>query len=163
MINAVVPWFGSKRTLAAEIVRQLGPHRAYWEPCCASLAVLLAKPPTAHETVSDLHGDVINLPVGEQGQEVPVGVTAPALFRNVEDKERDKQPMITDTLEQVFMQPSPCGKLFILSQKTDPRLGLSGAMINYIVRPSDIKSVSFVGRMPERLVQPEGSRILTPQ
>ncbi|MGE3807696.1 MAG: DNA adenine methylase, partial [Gemmataceae bacterium] len=39
----------------------LGPHRAYWEPFCGSLAVLLAKPRTAHENVNDLHGELTNL------------------------------------------------------------------------------------------------------
>ncbi len=60
-VNALAPWFGSKRTLAPEIVRQLGPHAAYWEPFCGSCSVLLAKPPCTMETVNDLHGDLINL------------------------------------------------------------------------------------------------------
>ncbi len=60
-INAIAPWFGSKRGLAAAIVAQLGPHRGYWEPFCGSMSVLLAKPTCASETVSDLHGDLINL------------------------------------------------------------------------------------------------------
>lgn len=60
-ITAIVPYFGGKRSLAAEIVRRLGPHRAYWEPFCGSMAVLLAKPRSAMETVNDLNGDLINL------------------------------------------------------------------------------------------------------
>lgn len=60
-ITALVPYFGGKMTLAAEIVRQLGPHRAYWEPFCGSMAVLLAKPPSSMETVNDLYADLINL------------------------------------------------------------------------------------------------------
>lgn len=60
-ITAVAPWFGSKCTLAPEIVRQLGPHRYYLEPFCGSLAVLLAKEPSANETVCDLHGALTNL------------------------------------------------------------------------------------------------------
>jgi DNA adenine methylase len=60
-ITAIAPWFGSKRTLAPEIVRQLGPHRSYWEPFCGSMAVLLEKPECSSETVNDLHGDLINL------------------------------------------------------------------------------------------------------
>lgn len=60
-ITAIAPWFGGKRTLAPEIVRELGEHRAYWEPFCGSMAVLLAKPPSSLETVNDLHGDLINL------------------------------------------------------------------------------------------------------
>jgi DNA adenine methylase len=60
-IGALAPWFGSKRTLAPKIVEAIGPHRAYWEPFCGSMAVLLAKPKCRMETVSDLHGDLINL------------------------------------------------------------------------------------------------------
>lgn len=60
-IRAIVPWFGSKRVLAPRIVEQLGPHRAYWEPFCGSMAVFLAKKECSSETVNDLHGDLINL------------------------------------------------------------------------------------------------------
>lgn len=60
-ITTLAPWFGGKRTLAPRIVAELGPHSAYWEPFCGGLAVLLAKPPSSHETVNDLHGDLINL------------------------------------------------------------------------------------------------------
>ena len=60
-IKALAPWFGSKRNLAPEIVRELGKHRKYDEPFCGSAAVLLAKEPATCETVNDLHGDLINL------------------------------------------------------------------------------------------------------
>lgn len=60
-ITAIAPWFGSKRTLAPRIVEALGPHRAYWEPFCGSMAVLLAKDVCTMETVNDLHGDLVNL------------------------------------------------------------------------------------------------------
>lgn len=60
-IKAICPWFGGKRTLAPRIVAELGEHRAYWEPFCGSMAVLLAKPLASMETVNDLHGDLINL------------------------------------------------------------------------------------------------------
>lgn len=60
-VTAIVPWFGSKRTLAPRIVEALGPHKAYWEPFCGSLAVLLAKEPATMETACDIHGDLINL------------------------------------------------------------------------------------------------------
>ncbi|MCI0421333.1 MAG: hypothetical protein L0312_19255 [Acidobacteria bacterium] len=39
-ITAIAPWFGSKRTMAPEIVRQLGPHQFYLEGCAGSMAVL---------------------------------------------------------------------------------------------------------------------------
>jgi site-specific DNA-adenine methylase len=60
-IRAIAPWFGGKRTMAQDIVAELGPHTAYVEPFCGSLAVLLAKPPAQSEVVSDLHGDLTNL------------------------------------------------------------------------------------------------------
>lgn len=60
-ITAILPYFGGKRNLAGRIVAELGPHRAYWEPFCGSMAVLLAKPECRMETVSDMNGDVCNL------------------------------------------------------------------------------------------------------
>jgi len=60
-IGAIAPWFGGKRTLAPVIIEELGKHRAYWEPFCGSMAVLMAKPTCRQETVVDLHGDLINL------------------------------------------------------------------------------------------------------
>jgi DNA adenine methylase len=59
--TAILPYYGGKRLLAGTILRQLGPHKAYWEPFCGSLAVLLAKPASPHEHVNDLHGDLVNL------------------------------------------------------------------------------------------------------
>ncbi|HZZ80973.1 MAG TPA: DNA adenine methylase [Gemmataceae bacterium] len=60
-IKAIAPWFGGKRTLAPEIVKQLGKHTQYFEPFCGSMAVLFAKEPSQKETVNDLHGDLVNL------------------------------------------------------------------------------------------------------
>jgi DNA adenine methylase len=60
-ITALAPWFGSKRSLAPEIVQELGNHSSYFEPFCGSMSVLLAKPKSHHENVNDLHGDLINL------------------------------------------------------------------------------------------------------
>jgi DNA adenine methylase len=60
-VTALAPWFGSKRTLAARIVAELGEHRAYWEPFCGGMAVLLAKPPCRHEIVNDLNRDLVNV------------------------------------------------------------------------------------------------------
>ncbi len=60
-ITAIAPWFGSKRTMAPEIVRQLGSHSYYFEACAGSMAVLFAKPLSEHETVCDLHGGLTNL------------------------------------------------------------------------------------------------------
>jgi len=77
-IKALAPWFGGKRTLAPTIVEELGPHRAYWEPFCGSMAVLLAKPQSRQETVVDLHGDLINLARVIQSRD-----TSAALYRKL--------------------------------------------------------------------------------
>jgi DNA adenine methylase len=60
-INAIAPWFGSKRNLAPTIIAELGEHSAYWEPFCGSMAVVLVKPRSQQETVNDLHGDLVTL------------------------------------------------------------------------------------------------------
>lgn len=49
-----VPYFGGKIILGPAIAALLPEHRHYVEPYCGSLAVLLAKPPSPHETVNDL-------------------------------------------------------------------------------------------------------------
>lgn len=60
-IKAILPYFGGKRTMAPDIVVELGKHTQYFEPFCGSMAVLFAKEPSQKETVNDLHGDLINL------------------------------------------------------------------------------------------------------
>lgn len=60
-IRAIAPWAGSKRRLAPAIVEEIGPHRAWWDLCCGSMAVTLAKPPSTMETCVDMHGDLVNL------------------------------------------------------------------------------------------------------
>jgi DNA adenine methylase len=69
MIAALAPWYGSKRTLAPTIVEQLGPHHAYWEPFCGSLAVLLSKPPVTYELANDLHRELTNLALALQDRD----------------------------------------------------------------------------------------------
>lgn len=78
-ITAIAPWFGSKRTMAPIIVRELGEHTHYLEPLCGSMAVLLAKAQSRIETVNDLHGDVINLARVIQSDEL-----APQLFERLQ-------------------------------------------------------------------------------
>lgn len=60
-IGAIAPWFGGKRTMADDVVCELGKHTQYFEPFCGAMAVLFAKQPSQKETVNDLHGDLINL------------------------------------------------------------------------------------------------------
>jgi DNA adenine methylase len=47
-------YFGGKTSIADRIAALLPPHGHYVEPYCGSLAVLLARAPSPHETVSDL-------------------------------------------------------------------------------------------------------------
>ncbi len=60
-IKAIAPWFGGKRTMAPDIVAELGKHAMYVEPFCGSMAVLFAKDESSHEIANDLHGHLINL------------------------------------------------------------------------------------------------------
>lgn len=78
-IKALAPWFGGKRTLASDIIRQLGKHTQYFEPFCGSMAPLLEKEPSQKETVNDLHGDLINLARVCQGME-----TGPQLYERLQ-------------------------------------------------------------------------------
>ena len=143
---------GSKKTKFSEAVQS-------WLPYCG-------RPVSVHLRfqllMMDWAGDVIDFPIDDQGHMVPLGIATPALFRDVESKQHERGPMVTDTLERVFMQPAPCGKRLILLHKTEPKLGLSGAAIGYVVHPRDINSVSFVDRMPETIARPRGSGIITP-
>lgn len=74
-IKALAPWFGGKRSMAQRIVAELGEHRAYWEPMAGGFSILFNKPHVAHETLNDLHGDIINLARVVQSDEL-----APRLF-----------------------------------------------------------------------------------
>lgn len=54
-----IPYFGGKMTTGPAIASLLPAHTHYVEPYCGSLAVLMAKPRSAHETVNDLDGDLM--------------------------------------------------------------------------------------------------------
>lgn len=61
-MNVIKPpftYFGGKCRIAAQIAALLPPHGHYVEPFAGSLAVLLAKPRSAHETVNDLDGSLM--------------------------------------------------------------------------------------------------------
>ena len=77
-ITALAPWYGSKRTLAKTIIGEIGDHRAYVEPFCGSMAVLLSKPQVTIEVVNDLHADLINLARVLKSRSL-----APAFYRRV--------------------------------------------------------------------------------
>ena len=54
-----VAYYGSKATIAEQIVRHLPEHEHYVEPFAGSLAVLFAKPPSKLETVNDLDRELV--------------------------------------------------------------------------------------------------------
>jgi DNA adenine methylase len=53
-VKPPIPYFGGKITIGPAIAALLPAHSHYVEPYCGSLAVLLAKTPSDHETVNDL-------------------------------------------------------------------------------------------------------------
>lgn len=58
-VRPPMPYFGGKMQLASSIAALLPGHQHYVEPFCGSLAVLLAKRPSAMETVNDIDGDLM--------------------------------------------------------------------------------------------------------
>lgn len=58
-LRSPILYFGGKTTLGPKIAQMLPPHLHYVEPFAGSLAVLLAKPRSPHETVNDLDGAVM--------------------------------------------------------------------------------------------------------
>jgi DNA adenine methylase len=58
-VKPPLTYYGGKTLLAPRIAGMLPEHRHYVEPFGGSLAVLLAKEPAPHETVSDRDGDLI--------------------------------------------------------------------------------------------------------
>lgn len=60
-ITALLPWYGSKRTLAPRIIAELGHHTVYVEPFCGSMAVFLQKPRCNIEVVNDLNEKLIDM------------------------------------------------------------------------------------------------------
>jgi DNA adenine methylase len=59
-VKPPITYFGGKTAIADRIVALLPPHEHYVETHCGSLAVLLAKPPSAMETVNDLDQHLMN-------------------------------------------------------------------------------------------------------
>ena len=53
-------YFGSKWTIAPQIIKYFPPHKHYVDACGGSAAVLLRKRPSAIETFNDLDSNVVN-------------------------------------------------------------------------------------------------------
>lgn len=54
-----MPYFGSKQTIARQVISLFPDHGHYVEPYCGSLSVLLAKPRSTMETANDLHAGLM--------------------------------------------------------------------------------------------------------
>ena len=60
-LKAPFPYFGGKRTIAADVWTRLGTVKQYIEPFCGSAAMLLAAPrPATLEVVCDMNGFIAN-------------------------------------------------------------------------------------------------------
>ena len=59
--GGMLPYFGSKREMAPEIIGHFRPHDVYYEPFLGGAAVLFQKPPARQEAVTDRNPDVMNL------------------------------------------------------------------------------------------------------
>ena len=59
--STLLSYIGGKNRLAQRIIEILPPHRTYVEPFFGGGQVLLRKPPSRVEAVSDLDGDLINV------------------------------------------------------------------------------------------------------
>ncbi|MGL5825386.1 MAG: DNA adenine methylase [Nocardioides sp.] len=58
-VRPPMPYSGGKQGIGHRIAATFPAHDHYLEPYAGALSVLLAKPPAAMETVSDLNGDLI--------------------------------------------------------------------------------------------------------
>ncbi len=79
-IRSLAPWFGGKRTLAADICEELGPHTQYFEPFAGGLSIIFTKQKSQKETVCDLHGDITNL-----ARVVSIEESAAVLYRRLQE------------------------------------------------------------------------------
>lgn len=59
MSTSVMAYYGSKNSIAEQIVALMPDHRGYIEPFAGSLSVLLSKAPSPFECVNDLDGNLM--------------------------------------------------------------------------------------------------------
>ncbi|MEO6326235.1 MAG: DNA adenine methylase [Thermoanaerobaculia bacterium] len=59
-MRSPVPWMGSKRRLAPEIIKRIPEHVCYVEPFAGSASILFAREPSKSEVLNDINGDLVN-------------------------------------------------------------------------------------------------------
>jgi len=127
-LKAIAPWLGGKRTIGPEIVRELGPHRAYWEPFCGSAAVLFAKEPSQQETVNDLHAMLVNLArvLADPGQSIELYERACKTLSSTDLYFRSAEWLESLPVEQVLDNPDAAYHYLVVSWQG--RNGTSGSV-----------------------------------
>lgn len=95
-------YYGGKTSLAPWIVSLFPAHRVYVEPFCGSAAVLLAKPPSTHEIVNDVDGDLVNFfrVLRERPEELELACALTPYARDEFDACHPGLPVAGDDLER---------------------------------------------------------------
>lgn len=60
-MGPIIPWPGSKRRLAQQLLPFFVNHTCYCEPFCGAAAMLFAKEPSKCEVLNDINGELVNL------------------------------------------------------------------------------------------------------